>query len=52
VVAAGGASWEDAGRFAVSLPELPFGDYRFFMGVFLDGNTVNPAIGRLDFHSN
>jgi len=52
VVAAGGASREDDGRFAVSLPPLPAGDYRFFMAVFLDGNTVSPAIGSFDFHSN
>ena len=52
VVAAGGASREDDGRFAVSLPPLQAGDYRFFMAVFLDGNTVSPAIGRFDFHSN
>jgi hypothetical protein len=52
VVAAGGASREDDGRFAVSLPPLPAGDYRFFMAVFLDGNTVSPAIGRFDFRSN
>jgi hypothetical protein len=52
VVAAGGASRQDDGRFAVSLPPLPAGDYRFFMAVFLDGNTVSPAIGRFDFHSN
>jgi hypothetical protein len=52
VIAAGGATRQDDGRFAVSLPPLPAGDYRFFMAVFLDGNTVSPAIGRFDFHSN
>jgi hypothetical protein len=52
VIAAGDASQEDDGRFAASLPRLPPGDYRFFMAVFLDGNTVSPAIGRFDFHSN
>ena len=52
VIAAGGATRQDDGRFAVSLPGLPAGDYRFFVAVFLDGNTVSPAIGRFDFHSN
>lgn len=51
VVAAGGARRDEDGRFAVSLAPLPAGDYRFFMAVFLDGNTVDPAIGRLDFRS-
>ena len=35
----------------VSLPELPAGDYTVLYGVFLDGNTVNPAIGRIDFRT-
>jgi hypothetical protein len=52
LVAAGGATRQDDGRFAVALPSLAPGDYRFFIAVFLDGNTVDPAIGRLDFHSN
>jgi hypothetical protein len=52
LVAAGGATRQDDGRFAVTLPPLAPGDYRFFIAVFLDGNTVDPAIGRLDFHSN
>jgi hypothetical protein len=52
VVAAGGAKRQGDGRFAVSLPPLPPGDYRFFIAVFLDGNTVDPAIGRFDFQSN
>ena len=53
VVAAGGASREGDGRFAVSLPpNLPAGNYTVFTAVFLDGNTIDPAIGRIDFRSN
>jgi hypothetical protein len=52
VVAAGAANRQDDGCFAVSLSALPPGDYRFFIAVFLDGNTVDPAIGRYDFHNN
>ena len=52
LVAAGGATRQDDGRFAVALPSLAPGDYRFFIAVLLDGNTLDPAIGRLDFHSN
>jgi hypothetical protein len=53
VVAAGGASREGDGRFAVSLPpNLPAGNYRVFTAIFLDGNTINPTIGRMDFRSN
>jgi hypothetical protein len=53
VVAAGGASREGDGRFAVSLPpNLPAGNYTVFTAIFLDGNTINPTIGRMDFRSN
>ena len=53
VVAAGGASQEGDGRFAVSLPpNLPAGNYTVFTAIFLDGNTINPTIGRMDFRSN
>ncbi len=53
VVAAGGASREGDERFAVSLPpNLPAGNYTVFTAIFLDGNTINPTIGRMDFRSN
>ncbi|MEH2506541.1 hypothetical protein V1290_005352 [Bradyrhizobium sp. AZCC 1578] len=53
VVAAGDASREGDGRFAVSLPpNLPTGNYTVFTAIFLDGNTINPTIGRMDFRSN
>ena len=39
--------------FAVSLPpNLPAGNYTVFTAIFLDGNTINPTIGRMDFRSN
>jgi hypothetical protein len=49
VVATGSARWEADGRFTASLPPLHPGSYTFFAAVFLDGNTIAPAIGRLDF---
>jgi len=49
VITAGSASWEGDGRFAVSLPRLAAGNYVFLTAVFLDGNTISPAIGRFDF---
>lgn len=53
VVAAGSASQEGDERFAVSLPpNLPVGNYTVFTAIFLDGNTINPTIGRMDFRSN
>jgi hypothetical protein len=52
VIAAGSASRESDGRFAVSLPPLPAGNYTFFTAVFLDGNTINAATGRFDIRSN
>jgi hypothetical protein len=52
VAAAGNAQWERDGRFAVSLSMLPTGRYTAFTGIFLDGNTIDPAIGRIDFEKN
>jgi hypothetical protein len=52
VVAAGDARLEADGRFAVSPPRLAAGNYSFFAAVLVDGNTINPSIGRLDFHSD
>ena len=47
-----GSTREDE-RFAVSLPpNLPAGNYTVFTAIFLDGNTINPTIGRMDFRSN
>ncbi len=48
----GHAHWERDGRFAVSLSMLPAGRYTAFTGIFLDGNTIDPAIGRIDFQKN
>jgi hypothetical protein len=50
--AAGQASWERDGRFAVPLSTLPAGRYTAFTGIFADGNTIDPAIGRLAFEKN
>ncbi len=36
-------------RFAVSLPTLQSGGYTLFTAIFLDGNTISPAIGRIEF---
>jgi hypothetical protein len=53
VASAGDAKWDADGRFAVSLPQaLPPGAYTLFIGIFLDGSTMNPSIGRIDFRSN
>lgn len=53
VAAAGTARWEPDGRFTATLPpRLAPGAYSFFTAIFLDGNTVNPAIARLKFRSN
>jgi hypothetical protein len=52
VVDAGSARWEADGRFAVSLPPFAPGSYKFFVAIFLDGNTVDPAIGRISIESN
>jgi hypothetical protein len=52
VAAAGHAHWERDGRFSVSLSTLPTGRYTAFTGIFLDGNTIDPAIGRIDFEKN
>jgi hypothetical protein len=52
VAAAGDARWEADGRFAVSLAALPPGPYDFFAAVFLDGNTLDPSIGRIRFRKD
>jgi hypothetical protein len=50
--AVGQASWERDGRFAVPLSTLPAGRYTSFTGIFPDGNTIDPAIGRFAFEKN
>jgi hypothetical protein len=52
VAAAGNASREADGRFAAALPALKPGGYRFFAAILLDGNALNPSIGRIDFQVN
>ena len=44
--------WADDGRFIVPLPEgLPAGQYTVVMAIFLDGNTVDPSVARVEFRS-
>lgn len=53
VAAAGTARWEADGRFAVALPQTPPpGPQTLFTGIFLDGNTINPAIGRIEIRAD
>jgi len=53
VAAAGTARWESDGRFAVALPQtLPPGPGMLFTGIFLDGNTIDPAIGRIEIRGD
>ena len=52
LAAAGNAHWESDGRFAAPLPTgLSPGSYTLFAAIFVDGNTMNPSFGRLDFES-
>ena len=45
--------WNEDGRFTITLPErLPPGQYTVVLGIFLDGNTVDPSIARVEFRSN
>jgi hypothetical protein len=52
VAAAGHAKWEQDGRFAVALPALPPGFYTLLTAILLDGNAINPEIGRFSLHMN
>jgi len=52
VAVAGNAQWERDGRFSAALSTLPAGRYTALMGIFLDGNTSDPAIGHLSFEKN
>ena len=45
--------WNEDGRFTITLPErLPPGQYTVVLGIFLDGNTVDPSVARAEFRSN
>ena len=45
--------WNEDGRFTITLPErLPPGQYSVVLGIFLDGNTVDPSVARVEFRSN
>jgi hypothetical protein len=49
VAAAGSLVRQPDNRFAASLPTtLPSGVHTLFAAIFLDGNTINPAIGRIE----
>ncbi len=40
--------WMEDGRFAIKLPQhLQPGQYTVLFAVFLDGNTIDPSVGRL-----
>jgi hypothetical protein len=52
VAAAGHAKWEADGRFSVTLPALPSGAYTLLAAILLDGNTINPEIGRFGLRTN
>ncbi|WP_161491808.1 hypothetical protein [Bradyrhizobium centrolobii] len=52
VAAVGGLVRQPDNRFAVSLPTtLQPGVYTLFAAIFLDGNTINPAIGRIELRN-
>jgi hypothetical protein len=53
VAAAGSLVRQPDNRFAVSLPTtLQFGVHTLFAAIFLDGNTIDPAIGRIELRNN
>jgi hypothetical protein len=53
VAAAGGLVRQPDNRFAASLPpNLRSGFYTLFAAIFLDGNTINPAIGRIELRNS
>ncbi len=52
VVRADQMDWQDDGRFDVALPEdLPPGRYTVLVAVYLDGNSLLPSTGMLQFES-
>jgi hypothetical protein len=53
VAAAGSLVRQPDNRFAVSLPPtLQSGDYTMLAAIFLDGNTIDPAIGRVELRNS
>jgi hypothetical protein len=53
VAAAGSLVRQPDSRFAVSLPAtLQSGVHTLFAAIFLDGNTINPAIGRIELRNS
>ncbi|OKO74920.1 hypothetical protein AC630_26145 [Bradyrhizobium sp. AS23.2] len=53
VAAAGSLVRQPDHRFAASLPTtLQSGVYTLFAAIFLDGNTINPAIGRIELRDS
>jgi hypothetical protein len=43
--------WREDGQFSIKLPErLPPGEYTALLGVFLDGNSLEPSARSLRFH--
>jgi hypothetical protein len=53
VAAAGSLARQPDNRFAASLPTtLQSGVYTLFAAIFLDGNTINPAIGRIELRNS
>lgn len=52
VAAAGSLARQPDNRFAASLPTtLQSGVYTLFAAIFLDGNAINPAIGRVELRN-
>lgn len=52
VAAAGGLVRQPDNRFAASLTTiLQSGDHTLFAAIFLDGNTINPTIGRIELRN-
>lgn len=53
VAATGSLVRQPDNRFAASLPTtLRSGVYTLFAAIFLDGNTINPAIGRIELRNS
>jgi hypothetical protein len=53
VAAAGSLARQPDNRFAASLPTtLQSGVYTLFAAIFPDGNTINPAIGRIELRNS
>jgi hypothetical protein len=52
VAAAGLSSRGPDGRFVGELPALAPGEYSYFGAILLDGNAVDPSVGRIEFRVN